>query len=617
VAPTLAGTGTTGAGFGSKRQLIINGLTSAQTETKGWNNEVKAKLPVSAVVRTSNTVVTITLAAESGYDVTAQETITVTVPGSALTGGLPIVATPTFTVAPVLNTGSLAVSVPTMAGVGLRGNTGTGALAVAKPTLAATGQSTTRGTGGLAVAPSFVGTGKRGAIGTGALAVTPALVGTGKQTQSATGSLAVAPTLAATGTRVNYFEDSVLDLLAGLVGDLATAHSWNTEVTPNLVATDVWRITDTVVDITFPALPAYDITAQETVTLTIPGEILLSETPIVASPTFTVDAVTAITGTGSLAVAPSLSGTSRQQAHGTGSLAVAPSLAAAGKSTARGSGSLVVAKPTLAATGQGTAQGTGSLVVALGLSGTAPDIGDLTIATPTLAGTGQQVHIGTASLAVAPSLTAVGQGAGSGTGSLAVPIPALAATGLRGICGTGSLDVDYLRSLDGSSFGSILGTGSLVVSVPAPAAAGTTSTATGSLAVPVPTFAGTGQVGITGTGSLAVKAGLSLAGTGTQAQAGNYLSFQFTASLSALWVEVHVQSTATGKGGLEYDPDDYVSTTLIDCRTNRYQTQTIKIDPAYRYAVFLIPVQYDGAGLKILYDGQGGRPNAIAVVAST
>jgi len=59
---------------------------------------VKAGQGVADVIRTSNTVVTITLDAFATYDITAAETITATIPGSALTGGVPIVATPTFRV---------------------------------------------------------------------------------------------------------------------------------------------------------------------------------------------------------------------------------------------------------------------------------------------------------------------------------------------------------------------------------------------------------------------------------------------------------------------------------------------------------------------------------------
>jgi hypothetical protein len=91
--------------FDAQRQNIINGCTSAQSETHGWNNEVKAKIAVTDVVRTSDTVCTITLDAEAGYDITATETITVTVPGTALLLGTGAVASPTFTITAVATTG--------------------------------------------------------------------------------------------------------------------------------------------------------------------------------------------------------------------------------------------------------------------------------------------------------------------------------------------------------------------------------------------------------------------------------------------------------------------------------------------------------------------------------
>lgn len=88
-----------GTPFNAVRQAIINGMTSAQTETLGWNNVVRDAITVSTVVRTSNDTVTITLPALSTYDITAQETITITVPASALvTSADAIVAGNTFTV---------------------------------------------------------------------------------------------------------------------------------------------------------------------------------------------------------------------------------------------------------------------------------------------------------------------------------------------------------------------------------------------------------------------------------------------------------------------------------------------------------------------------------------
>ena len=88
-----------GATFDAQRQPILDGLTSAQTETTGWNNEVRDKEVVTAVARTSDAVVTITLSAQAGHDITADETITDTIPAAALvTSASAVVATPTFNV---------------------------------------------------------------------------------------------------------------------------------------------------------------------------------------------------------------------------------------------------------------------------------------------------------------------------------------------------------------------------------------------------------------------------------------------------------------------------------------------------------------------------------------
>ena len=88
-----------GVVFDAVRQSIIDGIDSAQSEAAGWDAEVKTAIPVGNVVRTSSTVVTITLPAIAGYDITAQETITATVPQSAVQGASSgITASPAFTV---------------------------------------------------------------------------------------------------------------------------------------------------------------------------------------------------------------------------------------------------------------------------------------------------------------------------------------------------------------------------------------------------------------------------------------------------------------------------------------------------------------------------------------
>jgi hypothetical protein len=77
--------------FAAQRQAIIDGFDSAQSETTGWNAEVRDKAAVTEVVRTSDTVVTWTLGAQAGY------AITCTIPAAALvTSSDPVVADETF-----------------------------------------------------------------------------------------------------------------------------------------------------------------------------------------------------------------------------------------------------------------------------------------------------------------------------------------------------------------------------------------------------------------------------------------------------------------------------------------------------------------------------------------
>lgn len=94
------------------------------------------------------------------------------------------------------------------------------------------------------------------------------------------------------------------------------------------------------------------------------------------------------------------------------------------------------------------------------------------------------------------------------------------------------------------------------------------------------------------------------------------LYLRFRAAPSVQWIQVHVQSTAAGEGGVAaYDSANSTSSTLVDCREARTQDVTISaLDPAENYVVFLVPVQYDGAGTKVLYDGEGGRPDNMSFV---
>ena len=78
---------------------LISGIDSAQAEANGWNLVVKAGLTFNEVVRNSDKVVTITFPVFGSYNITADETITVTVPATAVASAGPIVAAPTFSVA--------------------------------------------------------------------------------------------------------------------------------------------------------------------------------------------------------------------------------------------------------------------------------------------------------------------------------------------------------------------------------------------------------------------------------------------------------------------------------------------------------------------------------------
>ena len=97
----------------AKTTALINGIDSAQAEATGWDAVVKANMDFNDVTRSSDTVVTITLGAEPTYDITADETITVTVPATAVASGSPIAASPTFDVFPDCVAGNTGFLSPT------------------------------------------------------------------------------------------------------------------------------------------------------------------------------------------------------------------------------------------------------------------------------------------------------------------------------------------------------------------------------------------------------------------------------------------------------------------------------------------------------------------------
>lgn len=218
---------------------LIDGTTSAQSEAAGWNAVVKAALTYEHVTRTSDFIATIELPACPGYAVTANETVTVTVPTSAvLYTTAAIVASPTATVTNVAETVTLS------------------------------GTCTSSATEGLVTAGGL----------------TTILTVAGDQYVAAGAT----------------FEGVRQDILDGFASDNATdATDFIAEVVGNENVTSVVRTDANTVTITWSAAAAFDVTILETITYTMPASALLaSSAPVVASPSFTVTPTTiALTGT--------------------------------------------------------------------------------------------------------------------------------------------------------------------------------------------------------------------------------------------------------------------------------------------------------------------------------
>jgi hypothetical protein len=84
--------------FDNARAALRDGVDSAQAEGTGWDALKTTTMPVGNVVRTSTNVVTITLQAAGTYNITAQETITATLPTTAMSSATARAASPTFTI---------------------------------------------------------------------------------------------------------------------------------------------------------------------------------------------------------------------------------------------------------------------------------------------------------------------------------------------------------------------------------------------------------------------------------------------------------------------------------------------------------------------------------------
>ena len=219
-----------GATFDAQRQAIIDGLDAASSPATGWNNKVRDSIGVASVVRTSSTLATITLAASdvAGYAITSTETITVTVPASAITSGGAITATPTIAITAV--TESAAIT---------------------------------------------------GTIGDGA---------TEQEVRDGNGTILI--TLSNTTWAVaagSLFDNQRQNIINGLVAADSQTYGWNNEVKAKLGVSAVVRTSDTLVTITIPAgdVGGYQIVTNEVITTTVPATAI-GGSALVATPTTTI-----------------------------------------------------------------------------------------------------------------------------------------------------------------------------------------------------------------------------------------------------------------------------------------------------------------------------------------
>ena len=217
-----------GAGsFDLQRDEIIAGVDSAQSEATGWDLVPKATQSLGGVVRTSDTVVTITWDAFATYNITANETITVTVPSTAVASGISYVATPTFTISksPVsADAASTGVSTAQADAVTLT-------LTTAASTGVAMAQADTGVTAGVVAASTGVSTAQADAV---TLTLSTA-AGTGVSTAQADTQTLYVTEAASTGTSTAQADTGVTAGIVASSDGISTAQA-DTGAVANVVA---------------------------------------------------------------------------------------------------------------------------------------------------------------------------------------------------------------------------------------------------------------------------------------------------------------------------------------------------------------------------------------------
>jgi hypothetical protein len=244
---TFVAAGTGPIGTTAQSEALLAAITATADPTAGWNAQVRDNFVVGDLTRVSSTVARVTLGAEASYAIDGDETIGCIIPSGVLTGGVALAVSNSFSV---------------------------------------TNQNPVT------------------CVLSGTVDVTPNI----QEDDIVDGGKTIILTLSqdtwlAAGTGPIGSTANTQAIINGIDSAQAEGTGWDAVVKAGLTpATDVVRTSDTVCTITLPAEATYDITAQETITATIPAAALnISAAAVVASPTFEVDvdvpASCAVTGT--------------------------------------------------------------------------------------------------------------------------------------------------------------------------------------------------------------------------------------------------------------------------------------------------------------------------------
>lgn len=442
------------------------------------------------------------------------------IPAQSLTGTGTQVLTGTAaaTVTPALagtaaqaltGTGSV-TPVPALAGTAQNGAgaTGTGSAAVSL-SLSGTGLAGAIGSGGVIPAQSLSGAGAEILTGTGSTTPAQSLSGTATEIWTGTGSATPAPALAATGTASNPVSGGV-QITPAVAGAGTTGSRIILSPSANIAAGGTTATTARLVapsgktsganfqageqsDDTNP-LPSLNLTANKYTELewclkapagyVTSGEVYEFRVTVAGTafglysvtPRFTLGAA----ATGSVTPVAALSGAGTQTTKGTGAVTPVPALAALGSTNTTASGGVSVPVPTVASAGEVIAPitGTGSVAVPQPLI----NFGDnLLLSLPVLSATGTSGFIGSGAVAV-PSLALAASGLSGSTGDGAATLqPTLMAVGTVEVAGTftGSGQPVVAAQVAGTAAMSYVGSGACTFAPTLSGGAGATFTGTG------------------------------------------------------------------------------------------------------------------------------------------